>query len=169
MKQTISPEPHTGHQGEGGECPVSAADIDLMKRIDKLHVEFPFAGSQMLRRLLAADGSKVGRHRCCRKRALRSAPNVIPLSDRSSTAEGTAMMRRRRRDQCNLFRLEDRIPKNHLLCRMNVFVPAALADLHNELERFFSDLARRSVDPESSSGCSSLATAMASARDVADG
>ena len=41
--------------------PVSAADLDLMKQIDKLHTEFPFAGSRMLRRLLAADGSKVGR------------------------------------------------------------------------------------------------------------
>jgi len=40
--------------------PVSAADLDLMQQIDKLHTEFPFAGSRMLRRLLAADGSKVG-------------------------------------------------------------------------------------------------------------
>ena len=40
---------------------VSIADLDLMKQIDKLHTEFPFAGSRMLRRLLAADGSKVGR------------------------------------------------------------------------------------------------------------
>ena len=40
---------------------VSAADLDLMRQIDKLHTEFPFAGSRMLRRLLAADGSKVGR------------------------------------------------------------------------------------------------------------
>jgi putative transposase len=40
---------------------VSAADLDLMQQLDKLHTEFPFAGSRMLRRLLAADGSKVGR------------------------------------------------------------------------------------------------------------
>ena len=40
---------------------VSIADLDLMKQIDQLHTEFPFAGSRMLRRLLAADGSKVGR------------------------------------------------------------------------------------------------------------
>src|ERR1017187_7764292 len=39
----------------------SAADLDLMKQIDKRHTEFPFAGSRMLRRPLAADGSKVGR------------------------------------------------------------------------------------------------------------
>jgi putative transposase len=40
---------------------VSAADLDLMRRIDKLHTEFPFAGARMLRRLLAAEGSRVGR------------------------------------------------------------------------------------------------------------
>ena len=35
--------------------PVSAADLALMRRIDELHLEFPFAGSRMLRGLLAAD------------------------------------------------------------------------------------------------------------------
>jgi putative transposase len=40
---------------------VPAADLELMRRIDELHLEFPFAGARMLRRLLAADGSKVGR------------------------------------------------------------------------------------------------------------
>src|SRR6266850_1358909 len=40
---------------------VLAADLELMRRIDELHLEFPFAGARMLRRLLAADGSKVGR------------------------------------------------------------------------------------------------------------
>ena len=40
---------------------VSIADLDLMKQIDQLHTEFPFAGSRMLRCLLAANGSKVGR------------------------------------------------------------------------------------------------------------
>lgn len=39
----------------------SAADLALMKQIDKLHTEFPFAGSRMLRGLLAINGSKVGR------------------------------------------------------------------------------------------------------------
>ena len=48
------------------------------------------------------------------------------------------MMGRRRRDQGKLFyefRLEDRIPEDHLLRRMNVFVAVALADLHKELGR----------------------------------
>ena len=41
--------------------PVSAADLALMRRIDELHLEFPFAGSRMLQGLLTAEGSKVGR------------------------------------------------------------------------------------------------------------
>ena len=41
--------------------PVLAADLALMHQIDKLHLGFPFAGARMLRRLLAANGSKVGR------------------------------------------------------------------------------------------------------------
>jgi putative transposase len=40
---------------------VSPEDLSLMKQIDALHTEFPFAGSRMLRRLLAINGSKVGR------------------------------------------------------------------------------------------------------------
>jgi len=41
--------------------PVSAEDLALMKQIDLLHMEFPFAGARMLRHLLAAKGSKIGR------------------------------------------------------------------------------------------------------------
>jgi putative transposase len=41
--------------------PVSAADLALMRRIDELHLEFPFAGSRLLRDLLTDEGSKIGR------------------------------------------------------------------------------------------------------------
>ena len=41
--------------------PVSATDLELMRRLDRLHLEFPFAGSRMLRGLLAAEGCKTGR------------------------------------------------------------------------------------------------------------
>ena len=40
---------------------VSVADLTIMRRIDELHLEFPFAGSRMLRGLLAAEGCKIGR------------------------------------------------------------------------------------------------------------
>jgi len=41
--------------------PVSDRDVELMNRIDKLHLEMPFAGSRLLRDLLALEGIKVGR------------------------------------------------------------------------------------------------------------
>src|SRR5450432_896215 len=41
--------------------PVSAADLAIMQRLDRLHLEYPFAGSRMLRGLLALQGCKIGR------------------------------------------------------------------------------------------------------------
>ncbi|WP_404995666.1 IS3 family transposase [Burkholderia cepacia] len=43
--------------------PVSEADQLLMRRIDELHMEFPFAGARMLARLLRREGYEVGRRR----------------------------------------------------------------------------------------------------------
>src|SRR5215470_1653949 len=61
------------------------------------------------------------------------------------------MMGRQDRDQGQLFyefKLDEVIPKAHLLRRMNVFVTAALADLHRQLRPFYSEIGRPSVDPE---------------------
>jgi putative transposase len=41
--------------------PTSDADLVLMRRIDELHLNYPFAGSRMLRDMLKLDGFKVGR------------------------------------------------------------------------------------------------------------
>ena len=41
--------------------PTSEHDLRLMRKIDKLHTELPFAGARMLRDLLKLDGEKVGR------------------------------------------------------------------------------------------------------------
>ncbi len=41
--------------------PVSDADLALMRRIDELHLEHPFMGARMLRRMLQREGVKVGR------------------------------------------------------------------------------------------------------------
>src|SRR6185503_18398079 len=40
---------------------VSSADLEIMQRLDRLHLEYPFAGSRMLRGLLALQGCKIGR------------------------------------------------------------------------------------------------------------
>jgi putative transposase len=41
--------------------PVSKSDLTLMHRIDKLHLEYPFAGARMLRDMLWQEGIHVGR------------------------------------------------------------------------------------------------------------
>ena len=41
--------------------PVSAADLVIMRRMDELHLELPFAGSRMLRDLLTKEGIEIGR------------------------------------------------------------------------------------------------------------
>jgi len=41
--------------------PVSERDQRLMKRMDRLHLELPFAGARMLRDILRLEGFKVGR------------------------------------------------------------------------------------------------------------
>jgi hypothetical protein len=61
------------------------------------------------------------------------------------------MMGRQDRDQGQLFyefNLDEVIPKEHLLRRMNVFVTGVLANVHQQLMPFYSDIGRPSVDPE---------------------
>jgi transposase len=61
------------------------------------------------------------------------------------------MMGRQIGDQASLFyefRLDDRVPKSHLLRRINVLVTAVLADMHEQLKPYYSEIGRPSVDPE---------------------
>ena len=41
--------------------PVSAEDLAIMRRIDELHLDYPFAGSRMLRDMLCREGIEIGR------------------------------------------------------------------------------------------------------------
>ena len=43
--------------------PVSAAELVLRRRIDALHLDYPFAGARMLRDLLRREGHTIGRKR----------------------------------------------------------------------------------------------------------
>lgn len=61
------------------------------------------------------------------------------------------MMGRQTGDQGQLFylfNLEDCIPRDHLLRRINPVVTGVLADLHEKLASFYSDTGRPSIDPE---------------------
>ena len=60
------------------------------------------------------------------------------------------MMGRQDRDQGQLFyefSLDEMIPTDHLLRRINVFATMVLADLHQQ-QGFYSDIGRPSVYPE---------------------
>ena len=43
--------------------PVFSDDLAVMRRIDELHLNFPFAGTRMLRDMLQRDGFQIGRKR----------------------------------------------------------------------------------------------------------
>jgi putative transposase len=43
--------------------PVASADLAVMRRLDELHLDYPFAGSRMLRDLLRSEGMEIGRER----------------------------------------------------------------------------------------------------------
>ena len=46
--------------------PVSAEELAIMRRMDELHLNYPFAGSRMLRDFLRAEGEKISRGRGAR-------------------------------------------------------------------------------------------------------
>jgi transposase len=61
------------------------------------------------------------------------------------------MMGRQSGDQASLFyefRLDDGVPKDHLLRRINAFMTVALADVHEQFDPYYSEIGRPSVDPE---------------------
>jgi len=61
------------------------------------------------------------------------------------------MMGRQTSDQGQLFyllNLEDYVPPDHLLRKVNPIVTSVLADLHEKLASFYSDIGRPSIDPE---------------------
>ena len=61
------------------------------------------------------------------------------------------MMGRQMGDQASLFyefRLEDRVPKDHLLRRINVFVAAVLGSVRGQLKPYYSEIGRPSIDPD---------------------
>jgi transposase len=75
---------------------------------------------------------------------------VIPLNVRISALEA-AMMGRQPGDQASLFyefRLDDRIPEDHLLRRINVVAGPVLDRVRGQLKPYYSEIGRPSVDPE---------------------
>ncbi|MGH0004185.1 IS3 family transposase [Pseudovibrio ascidiaceicola] len=63
--------------------PVSKEDLNLMRRLDELHLQYPFAGSRMLQRLLKAEGQNVGRFKV---RSLMRKMGIAALYQRPRTS-----------------------------------------------------------------------------------
>ena len=64
--------------------PVPAEDLAIMRRIDQPHLDFPFAGSRMLRDFLRAEGVKIGR---CRVITLMRRMGIEALYRRPNTSK----------------------------------------------------------------------------------
>ena len=74
---------------------------------------------------------------------------MIPLVPRVSFFEKAAMMGRQTGDQASLFyefRLEDRIPKEHLLRRIDVFMTSVLGGVRAQLQHYYSEIGRPSPE-----------------------
>ena len=69
-------------------APVSAEDLAIMRRIDELHLEVPFAGSRMLRDLLAAEGRLLGRRRITSMMQQMAIKATYPKPNTSKPAPG---------------------------------------------------------------------------------
>jgi transposase len=75
---------------------------------------------------------------------------MIPSSE-AFQQRAQIMMGRQAVDQSQLFylfNLEEHIPTDHLLRRINPIVTRVLADLREKLAPFYSDIGRPSIDPE---------------------
>ena len=63
---------------------VSAADLKIMRRLDALHLDYPFAGSRMLRDMLVREGISVGRRHV---RALMKKMGIETIYRRPNTSK----------------------------------------------------------------------------------
>ena len=63
---------------------VSPGDLAVMRRIDELHLNYPFAGSRMLRDLLRAEGIEIGRERVA---AMKKRMDITAIYRRPNTSK----------------------------------------------------------------------------------
>ena len=67
---------------------VPAADLAIMRRIDALHMDYPFAGSRMLRDLLRGEGVVIGREHVATLMRLRGIEALYRRPNTSKAAPG---------------------------------------------------------------------------------
>ena len=65
---------------------VSAIDLNIMRRLDALHLDYPFAGSRMLRDMLVREGVSIGRRHV---RTLMKKMGIEAIYRRPNTSKAT--------------------------------------------------------------------------------
>ena len=68
--------------------PISDADLELMRRIDELHLELPLAGVRMLRDLLRTEGFVVGRKHMTTLMRRMGITAAVPQAEHEPTGAG---------------------------------------------------------------------------------
>ena len=68
---------------------VPAADLVIMRRMDALHMDYPFAGSRMLRDLLRGEGVVIGREHVTTMMRLMRIETLYRRPNTSKPAAGT--------------------------------------------------------------------------------
>src|SRR3954452_20938728 len=68
---------------------VPAADLAIMRQMDQLHLDFPFAGSRMLRDLLNAEAVAIGRRHAATlmQRAIEAEIHGRPAEERRTVRQ----------------------------------------------------------------------------------
>jgi len=68
--------------------PVSAADLALMRRLDELHLKYPFLGARRLARMLQRQGFAVGRRHVATRMRLMGIEAIYRKRRTSIAAKG---------------------------------------------------------------------------------
>jgi putative transposase len=68
--------------------PVPPAELAIMRQIDELHLNYPFAGSRMVRDLLRADGVLIGRENSAHSDAAMGIEAIYRRPNTSKAAAG---------------------------------------------------------------------------------
>ena len=68
--------------------PVSVEDLALMRRLDELHLDYPFAGARMLRDLLRREGVPVGWRHVATLMKREGARRDLPASEHEQAGAG---------------------------------------------------------------------------------
>ena len=72
--------------------PLSAEELALMRRIDELHLNHPFAGARMLSKMLKREGSLLGRRRVSTLMKRMGIHAILPQAQHQQAVSGASSL-----------------------------------------------------------------------------